>query len=205
MASAVAALPAITGRVTGTAFEGDATTVVPSAKLTLRSGVEPFARDIVVTAGATGTFDVQSSSTRPMPLAPMSIVGVHPEGGAIAPTVNAALSVDQPVVNVNVPFTGTTIIDVAVTRGIDGSVVPSGQLTGASVQASTSVNGYFRSKTLNAQGRVRFTGVPLNADGSVSFQITASHQQGSPLSSLPRSPHRPIRSTRRTCRRRAAW
>ena len=184
LSSPIAPLPAATGRVAGVVYEGDGVTVTPSAKVVLHSTFEPLARDIVVTSSSLGIFDVVATAARPMPLVPMSIVATHSEGGAVAPTVQAGLSADQPVVSVPVPFTGTAIIDIVVRRGIDGSVVPSGQLTAATVQATTFVNDYSRFKSLDAQGRARFTGVPLPADGYVSFQITASHQQGSVLTSF---------------------
>ncbi len=182
LTSALDPAPATTGRVTGTVFEGDATTVVPSPKVTLRSSFEPLARDVVVTATSLGVFDVASNTARPMPLAPMTVSATHPDSAVVSPSLQADLSVDQPVATLTVPFTGTAVVDVTVTRGIDGTVVPGGQVTSASARLAT--GNYAKFKALDAQGKARYSGVPLAADGAISFQITSNHQQGTALTSF---------------------
>jgi hypothetical protein len=55
-------------------------------------------------------------------------------------------------------------------------------VTSASARLAT--GNYAKFKALDAQGKARYSGVPLAADGAISFQITSNHQQGTALTSF---------------------
>ncbi|MCP5153964.1 MAG: carboxypeptidase regulatory-like domain-containing protein [Ectothiorhodospiraceae bacterium] len=115
----VPALPALDATVSGRALEADGATVVPAARVTVRSTLPFFARSYPVTTDAAGAF---SLTGRPgaggtvVPVADFTLRGTHPQSGVGSPTTQHGFAPGTVTAAADVVFTGTGIVRGVVRR-----------------------------------------------------------------------------------------
>ncbi len=129
--SAATPLPACDGTVQGTVFEGDGTTPVEAAHVSLRSQHILFGRTFTATSGPDGTYQVASVADAwgtpvAIPRTAFDVWAVHPMTSQTSPTTSSDFF--DPTSNVavaDVIFSGTGLLTGTVRR-TDGTVVSSG-------------------------------------------------------------------------------
>jgi hypothetical protein len=114
----VTALPASTGVVTGTVFEGDGTTVVPNATVTFQSDSPFFNRRIRVPTNAAGGYSIQGAtgSQLPVPVEGFRLQAAHPNNTATMPLQAAAFAPGQSSTVADIVFTGFGVIEITALR-----------------------------------------------------------------------------------------
>ena len=174
--SALAALPALTGRVTGQALDADGASPVPNAQITFTSTSPLFNKPVQVWSDATGSFRIDGvvngpSGSFPVSLEAFSLAGIYPGTGIAAPVVTGAFAAGQSLAAQNIVFSTASGIR-GVVRRSDGTAVNSGTVT-----LSGTFNGsyYARSAPIGSDGSFSFAGQP-----PIGATLTASipHSQG---------------------------
>ncbi|MCB1875956.1 MAG: carboxypeptidase regulatory-like domain-containing protein [Chromatiales bacterium] len=158
--SVLPALPALDGRIDGTAFEYDAATPVATATIRLRSDNPLFQREYANTSNSSGAFSFTSSFTnrstnRAIPRGAFTLVGTHPISGQRTAPLTGDLADAASTVR-DVVFTGNGILEGTVRR-TDGTVVSQGtvSLSGGDLLSTLRVN-------IGVDGFYRFGGLPPN-------------------------------------------
>ena len=176
-ASALAPLPSLIGTVTGTAFEFDGTTPVPSAAVSYKSSDAIFGRTVKVTADAGGHFTFASKLSADatqivIPIEDFTVSARHAQTSVTSPSFAGAFAVGEPVAARDVAFSNTGWISGRVRR-------QNGQtLTNGTVRATLGPGLASPIVALAADGSFQIVGVP---DGSTPLLATINHAQGSAL------------------------
>ena len=175
--SAVAPLPALTGRVEGRALEGDHVTPARSAEVLVKSLNALFGRTWTTYTGTQGEFVVagqitDTSTSVPIPVADaVQIDSRHPVTQLAAPTYTTSFAPGATVLSQDVVFPSGVVA---------GRILspPDYPIRNGYVQAYRSnvlVNGYAQ---VDAAGGYTFPGL---TQGTYLLHLTASHDQGTGL------------------------
>jgi len=175
----VAALPALTGRVEGRAFEGDHATPARSAQVQVKSLGALFARTWTTYTGTQGEFALagqitDSSTSMPIPVGvPVRITATHGFTQLAAPTYTASFGDGATVVSQDVVFPSGVVT---------GRILSPPDFTihgyGNAVQAyrnNAAVNGI---AYIDADGTYTFPGLQA---GTYQMRLWANHDQGTGL------------------------
>lgn len=178
----ISALPRLSlgGTISGSVFEYNGTTAVPSANVRVQSNEPIYSRNRSLFTNSAGGFSV-ASQVRPVggsgniviPIAPFTVTATHPQS-----QVNASATGDFPagqtVAVRNVVFAGTSIV-----TGTVRTAAGQGTTGGGYVQfirsSPTAVNLF---ANLSATGTFQFNGVPA---GTYTATAIAYHPQGTEL------------------------
>ena len=177
--SAVAALPPLTGRVEGRAYEGDQVTPARNAALSIKSRNALFSRTWTTSSGTQGEFALagqitDSSTSVPIPAGgAVQIDARHGLTQLAAPTYAPSFADDTTVLSQNVVFP-SGIIAGRVT-GPPDYPIRSGWVYLQAYRNSVAVNGIVYA---NPDGTYAFPGLQ---DGTHELRLTAYHDQGSNL------------------------
>ncbi|MCU1382351.1 MAG: LamG domain protein jellyroll fold domain protein [Acidobacteria bacterium] len=174
--SIVAALPALTGSVSGHVFEADGSTPAPFTRLTFKSGVPVFGRTQHVGADAIGAFSFTSAAddgaSHPIPLDTFTLAAQHPLTGVASPSIAGGFGVDDATAQLDVVFNNTAMVSGTVRRH-NGVAVTTGF-----VRVSLVLNGpVIASAAIGSDARYRVAGL-LPGTYVLSASIA---QQGSAL------------------------
>ena len=157
LASTLAALPPITGSVSGQVIAGDGTTPVPSALVSLQSTDPIYSRTYQLVSDAQGSFLFQSGvqdtrgDTPSIPLEPANVSAVHPLSQVTSPVYTVALAADNPLVAQSIVFSNT------------GQIAGTVDLTPTEVVSSGTV-------VVSSPSLTGTPTVPINVDGT--YQVT---------------------------------
>src|SRR5207244_2617366 len=108
--SSLAALPPLTGSVTGQVLAGDATTPVAGPSVTFHSNHPLFARTFPVTADGSGHFSFNGrindlGSSVPIPVDTFTVQATHPQTGVRSPPAPGSFPMGQLAATQNIIFT----------------------------------------------------------------------------------------------------
>ena len=175
--SGLAALPPLTGSVTGRVLAADTTTPIGGSRVTFRSDTPLFGRTHVMFSNGTGNFRLDASfnvtgSSVAVPVAPFTLSAVHPQTAVTSPATPGDFPTGVVVANQDVVFSNTGLIAGRVRR-FTGAVVSSG-----TVQASSDTLLQLVHTGIAVNGTYGFTGLP---EGAYQLLATVPHPQGTPL------------------------
>lgn len=174
----VTPLPALTGAVSGHAYEFDATTPVPNSLVYLQSANPLFGHKQPVYTDGAGRFSFtgsigSSGNSLAVPIDGFTLTATHGVSRVASPVVAGSFAADSTSATADVVFSNTSIVRGTVRR-TSGAVVPNAALS------ISGINGLslYESTTASSLGTFAFTGVPA---GTVTEQATLSNPQGSAL------------------------
>jgi hypothetical protein len=174
--STLAALPLLTGVVTGQVFEGDGATPVPGANGTFTSATPYFPRSIPFWADGAGLFRIESQidgtgSAVAAPIDSFTLVANYPGTQVPSPAIVGGFGSGQSTAVQDIVFTTVASLRGTV-RYASGTVVTSGSVT---VSGTYNASPYARSTTIAADGSFSFNGQPPIA---LTIAVTIPHPQG---------------------------
>jgi 5-hydroxyisourate hydrolase-like protein (transthyretin family) len=174
--SALAPAPRVDGRITGRVLEADGTTVVPNAPVRFVSNNLLFARQINLSANASGVFTVTASLANRQPVAidGFTLVATYPSPSVLSPAATGSFGAGATTATQDIVFSNLGRV-AGVLRRHDGTAV-----TGATVQLSGP--GYNQQKFVASDGSFTFGGLGA---GTFTFAAEKSHPQGTGVRNQP--------------------
>jgi 5-hydroxyisourate hydrolase-like protein (transthyretin family) len=174
--SALSALPALTGTITGQALDADGLSPVPFTPVTFTSTSPYFNKPVQVSADASGSFRIEgvlngASNSHSVSLEAFSLAAAYPSTNLAAPVVTGAFASGQSLVAQNIVFTTASAVRGHVKRS-DGTAVVSGTVT---LAGTFNGSNYARSASIGSDGSFSFAGQPPIA---VTLTASVPHSQG---------------------------
>ena len=177
-ASAVEPLPPITGKITGTVFEGDGVTPVPAATVEFLSNQILFHRVRYVTANSSGVFTFTGAPLLPVPAYSYYLRGIHPQvSSTVTDGVAGGFEPGQTIDAQDIVFAGTGRVRGYVRRHTGAAV------TTGSVSVTRFATTY-ATVPLGADGAYAVGGMPASAYEYTVAASLPAHPQGTGLSAF---------------------
>jgi hypothetical protein len=174
--SLVAALPPLSGAITGRVFEGDSSSPTASAQVALLSGNLFYGRTHRVSTDATGafTFDARfaEGNSRPVPIDTFTLQALHPTTGVASPLVAGAFDAGAALASRDIIFNNTSVLTGTIRRHT-GAAVTSGSVRASRVAPPLNTN-----TSINGDATYRLTGLP---PGTYALTASVPHPQGTAL------------------------
>ncbi len=171
-------LPELDGEVSGTVFEGDVTTPVPGAEVTLLSTHPIFQRKLeAVASSPDAAFEFKTEfnplgQSKVIPREDVTLQAEHPLTFIVSPATGGSFSAGSHLVSQDVVFSGSGRIFGAVRRA-NGEVVSSGEVALRGVEQLITLF-----QPLSVDGSFSFHGLPSD---TYSITATEPHPQGTEL------------------------